>query len=72
MFHEEIQKEKDMKKYLNIDEVAEYINKKKATVYQMTHMRKIPFIKIGGNLLFDPDDIDAWLESQKIRVGKHR
>ena len=61
-----------MKKYLNIDEVAEYINKKKATVYQMTHMRKIPFIKIGGNLLFDPDDLDAWLDTQKIKVSKHR
>lgn len=72
MFHEEIQKEKDMKKYLNIDEVSEYINKKKATVYQMTHMRKIPFIKIGGNLLFDPDDLDVWLESQKIRVRKNK
>ncbi|MGE4319330.1 MAG: helix-turn-helix domain-containing protein [Deferribacterales bacterium] len=61
-----------MKKYLNIDEVSEYINKKKATIYQLTHMRKIPHIKSGGTLLFDPDDLDAWLDSQKIRVRKNK
>lgn len=67
-----MQLEESMKKYLNIDEVSEYINKKKATIYQLTHMRKIPHIKSGGTLLFDPDDLDAWLDSQKIRVRKNK
>jgi len=62
---------KIMKKYLNITETAEYLGKKKATIYQMTHMRKIPHIKVGGNLLFDIDDLNTWLASKKISVSKY-
>jgi excisionase family DNA binding protein len=60
-----------MKKYLNADEAAEYLNKKKATIYQMTHMRKIPYIKNGGTLLFDVNDLDEWLNTQKVPVRKY-
>ena len=60
-----------MKKYMNIDQAAVYIKKKKATIYQLTHKRQIPHIKSGGGLLFDPEDLDKWLASQKVQVRKH-
>jgi len=26
-----------------------------------------PYIKIGGSVLYDPADVDAWLQSRKFR-----
>jgi len=61
-----------MKKYLTTDEAAEYLNKKKATIYQLTHKKQIPHIKSGGGLLFDPEDLDQWLQSQKVQVRSYK
>ena len=36
----------------------------------LVRSRKIPLIKIGRRVYFDPRDIDSWLESQKIPVQK--
>ncbi len=61
-----------MQKYLDIDETAEFLKIKKATIYQMTHMQQIPHIKLGGKLLFDPNDLEKWLEGKKIGVRKYK
>ncbi|QAR32757.1 DNA-binding protein [Geovibrio thiophilus] len=65
-------KEKNMQKYLDIDETAEFLKIKKATIYQMTHMQQIPHIKLGGKLLFDPNDLEKWLEGKKVNVRRHQ
>ncbi|WP_265822580.1 helix-turn-helix domain-containing protein [Geovibrio ferrireducens] len=61
-----------MQKYLDIDETAEFLKIKKATIYQMTHMQQIPHIKLGGKLLFDPNDLEKWLEGKKVNVRRHQ
>jgi excisionase family DNA binding protein len=33
----------------------------KSTIYKAVMNRRIPFIKLGGKLLFDPDVLDAWI-----------
>lgn len=35
----------------------------------LTRSRQIPVIKIGRRLYYDPEDIQAWIESKKIPVG---
>lgn len=67
----ESQMEAKMKNYMDIDEAAAYIKKKKATIYQLTHKKQIPHIKSGGGLLFDPEDLDKWLAGQKVQVRKY-
>jgi len=32
----------------------------------LTRSRQIPVIKIGRRLYYDPEDIQAWIESKKI------
>lgn len=54
-----------MNTLMNIDEVAEYLHLKKSTVYSYTSKEQIPFIKLGGKLLFDSNDISKWLEKSK-------
>jgi len=35
----------------------------------LTRSRAIPLVKILHRIYFDPSDIEAWIESQKIPVG---
>lgn len=56
------------KRYLNIDEVASYLEISSTTIYSMVQERSIPFIKLGGKKLirFDVKAIDKWMEKQII------
>ncbi len=31
--------------------------------------RRIPFIKVGGLIRFDPADIEAWIEANRVEVA---
>ena len=55
---------------INIDEAAAFIKKPKATVYQLTSTRKIPFNKVGKQLLFFKKDLLAWLEEGRKKTKK--
>ena len=54
------------KSYLTIDEVADLLRCSIPSVYRYVSQRKIPFIKQNHRVLFDPQDIHAWIESKKI------
>lgn len=53
------------KKYMNIEETAEYTRMAKQTIYQMVSSRRIPHIKKGKRLLFEKAEIDNWLSTGK-------
>jgi len=54
------------KRYLTINELSEYLNVKKRTIYLWTMQKKIPHSKLGGKLLrFEPDKVDEWLKRQE-------
>jgi excisionase family DNA binding protein len=55
---------------INIDEAAAFIKKPKSTIYQMTSTRKIPFNKVGKQLLFFRKDLLAWIEESKKKTKK--
>ncbi len=38
-------------------------------VRHLIRLRRIPIIKIGRRIYFDPDDIREWIEGKKIPVG---
>lgn len=51
--------------FLNVDQVAELLNLKKATIYSKVSKNSIPFIKKGKLLLFSKADILQWLQKSK-------
>jgi excisionase family DNA binding protein len=55
---------------LNIEEAAAFIRKPVSTVYQLTSTRKIPFNKIGRQLIFFKKDLLAWIEESKKKTQK--
>ena len=57
-------------KPMNIDETAEFLDMPKASVYQFTSTRQIPFNKVGKKLFFFKKDLLAWLEAGKKKTQK--
>lgn len=54
---------------LTIIEVAELLGVEVRHIRRLVHERRIPFIKWGHLLRFDPDEIDAWIDHHRIGEG---
>jgi len=50
------------KEIMTVDEVAEYLEKSRQTIYTYVSKRKIPHSKSGG-LHFLKSEIDAWIKA---------
>jgi excisionase family DNA binding protein len=57
---------------LGIDELAERLGVSARFVRRLVEERRIPFLKIGKFVRFDPDDVDRWISSQRIRPSGTR
>lgn len=55
-----------MEKLLSIDETADTLALKRATLYKYIHLRKIPFIKLGARVAFRPSDLEAWVSERSF------
>jgi len=58
-----------LKKYLNVKELSRLTGLKQSTIYQWVNQRKIPYIKLGKKVLFDPDKINKWIDENTVKVG---
>ncbi len=61
-----------MQELLTIPETAKVLKISTSSLYRLTSQRKIPFIKIGSRVIFQPDKIQACLEdrARKIDYGR--
>lgn len=60
-----------MVKMLSPEQVSNMLEVKVSTIYQWTHQRFIPHIKIGRFVRFKEDEIEKWLaENQRKALGK--
>ena len=50
------------RRLLNITELADFLGVNTRHVRRLVAERRIPFLKWGGHLHFDPVEIDAWLD----------
>jgi excisionase family DNA binding protein len=57
------------KTYLTVAELAAQTKIAKSTWYQWVHEGRVPCLKIGDCLRFDPDEVSAWLK-QHARPGR--
>ncbi len=57
-----------MENLLSISETAKVLNISVSSLYRLTSQRKIPFIKIGSRVIFQPEKIDAWLEKRAVKM----
>lgn len=54
-----------MSRYVDVSEVARYTKLSVSTIKSHALKRRIPYIDIDGNLVFDLDTIDEWMQSQQ-------
>ena len=55
--------------FLTTEEVLEYLQVNLRTVYRLIKAGKIPAVRVGRQWRFRKRDIDAWLDSQRMRSG---
>jgi len=58
--------------FLTTEEVLEYLQVNLRTVYRLIKAGKIPAVRVGRQWRFRKRDIDAWLDSQRLRGGGAR
>jgi len=54
--------------YCGIEELADWLELSKNTIYNYTCAKKIPYYKIGKILRFKKADICDWIEKQRIEA----
>jgi len=59
-------------KLIDITKAAEMTNKSMSAVRGLVHRRRIPFVKLGGRVMFDPDQLERWLREGYTEVNPLR
>lgn len=54
------------KRYMSIEEAAQYLQTTKSWLYQNHKLRQIPTYKLNQKLLFKADELDQWIAMKKI------
>ena len=55
---------------MTVDELADYLQLNKQTVYRKVRAGQIPAIRIGKVLRFKKEVIDSWLRQNSLRSGR--
>jgi len=57
---------------MTIEELAQLWAVSKATLYNWVYQKRIPYLKIGRSLRFDPVEIKAFLDRSRIGTAGKR
>ena len=61
-----------MGKLIDVSQLSQILNVKKKTIYDWTHKGQVPYLKVGGLLRFDLNDIEKWLKSKKVSTHRRK
>ena len=53
--------EEKVNRFLNVQELTEYIHMSESYVYKKVSLNQIPHIKLGTRTLFERNQIDTWV-----------
>lgn len=53
-------------KFFTLQEISQYLNISKSTLYKLSQRKKIPSVKIGKQLRFRKSSIDNWLTEKEL------
>ena len=54
-----------MEKLLSVNQLADILGLKKITIYEWVRINKIPFIKLGKRVLFQPSDVEEFIKTNR-------
>lgn len=53
-----------MERLLTVDDLADFLQFKRQSIYNLVHKGKIPFIKVGNALRFKVSDIEKYINTE--------
>ena len=59
----------NLPRLLGITELADHLGVNVRHIRRLVHERRIPFIKWGHLIRFDPDEVSAWIDANRQRPG---
>jgi excisionase family DNA binding protein len=59
-----------MTKLLSPQELSVALNISIETVYAWTSQKRIPYIKMGRLVRFNADEVNKWLDRQRVKVSE--
>ena len=63
------QLEKELKRYMDVDELSRHLGVSKWMIYKYIKNREIPFIPFGRLVRFDRMAVEKWAEKKMVRDG---
>ena len=60
---------KTNKKFIRIPELADMLGLSVSTIRGLVSQRKILFMKLGGSVLFNPDEVINYILSKRIKTA---
>ena len=61
-------KKEARKKLVKIEEAVIITGYKKKYIYLLTHQNKIPYLKVGNSLRFDPEELEKWMKAGRPSI----
>lgn len=65
-------KQSEIQKFLTASEVAELTTLSLYTIRTLCCQRRIPFIKVGRRVIFDPVEVKEWVEKYKVKEEERK
>ncbi|MEW6237313.1 MAG: helix-turn-helix domain-containing protein [Candidatus Omnitrophota bacterium] len=56
--------------WLTISEAGDYLQKSKKSIYNLVHLKRIPYSKLGASLRFSQEDLDSFLVKNTVQPLK--
>jgi len=53
---------------INVNGVEEKYDISKSRIHKATHFRELNYCKIFGRIVFDEDDVIAWVEAHTVNI----
>ncbi len=58
-----------MKNLYNINDLSKLLNLSASTLYRWVHKKEIPFVKLGGRLLFEEEKIQEYIKKNSVSIS---
>ena len=62
-----MRKPSELPQLLTIDQLAERLGVTRRHVRRLVAERRLPYLKVGRFIRFDPAQVVAWLDSKRVR-----
>ncbi len=53
---------------LDVNEAAVYLGTTVRHIRRLVNERRVPFVKLHGKVRLLPDDLDAWIDAQRVEA----